>query len=132
MAVAGRSLSLKTALVIHPYLSVYAGGEAVCLRVIDALAKAGYRVILFSDVADAEEAEQFYPEVGKVLAQAEHIDLPIKKTMTLLPGMRMLDTARSERTIFRALEGLNPDVAFSTQSSIFTMKPSTRLIHFTY
>src|SRR5437867_12146556 len=112
MALAGRSLPLKTALVIHPYLSVYAGGEVVCLRVINALTKAGYRVILFSDVADAGEAEQFYPEIGRVLAQAEHIDLQIKKRMTLLPGMRMLDTARCERTIFRALEGLHPDVAF--------------------
>ena len=128
----GRSPTLKTALVIHPYLSIYAGGELVCLRVINALAKAGYRVILFSDVADAGEAERYYPEAGKALAQAEHIALQIKKRITPLPGMRMLDTARSERTIFRALEGLNPDVAFSTQSSIFTMKPPTRLIHFTY
>ncbi len=123
---------MKTALVIHPYLSVYAGGEVVALHVINALVRAGYHVSIFSDVADVDEAKRFYPEVGDALSKADHVSLPINKRITLLPGMRMLNMAQSERLIYRMLENLRPDVAFSTQSSIFTMKHYTRLIHFTY
>jgi|SRR5437879_1597439 len=123
---------MKTALVIHPYLSVYAGGEVVALHVINALHRAGYHVSIFSDVADVEEARKFYPEVGDALAKADHVTLSIRKRITMLPGMRMLNMAQSERLIYRMLEDLQPDVAFSTQSSIFTMNHHTRLVHFTY
>lgn len=123
---------MKTALVIHPYLSVYAGGEVVALHVINALIKAGYHVKLFSDVADVDEAMRFYPEIGWVLGKVEPVRIELSKRVTLLPGMRMLDTARAERQVYKYLENLDCDVAFSTQSSIFTMTQRTKLIHFTY
>lgn len=96
------------------------------------MAKAGYHISLFSDVANVEEAKKFYPEVGDALSKVHHVHLPIRKRITMLPGMRMVNMAEAERRIYRMLEDLGPDVAISTQSSIFTMKPSTRLIHFTY
>src|SRR5215510_4772247 len=120
------------ALVIHPYLQVYAGGEVVALHVLKALSDAGYDVTLFSDVANAEEAERFYPEVGGVLRKVNHLHLKVEKKITLLPGMRMIDTSMRERQIYSLLMDQDYDVIFSTQSSIYITKPDSRLIHFTY
>lgn len=122
----------KTALVIHPYLSVYAGGEVVCLHVINALLKDGYKVSLFSNKAVVEDANKFYPEIGWVLSHVDHVKMDVSQRRTLLPGMRMLDTTREERRIYRTFDGSDYDFVISTQSSIFTAENARKLVHFTY
>ncbi len=72
-------------------------------------------------MADVEEAKNLYPEVGYTLSKAEHVTLNIKRLNTLLPGMRMIYTVRSEGLTYWALEEMDADEVFSAQSSVFTM-----------
>ena len=50
----------KSALVIHPQFSYYAGGELLCLYVCKALQELGYEVTIACDVYNPSDVERFY------------------------------------------------------------------------
>jgi len=119
---------MKKALVIHPILSTYSGGELLCLHVCRALLRAGYDVTLFSDTNDPAKADQVYPGMGQVLAGCAHISsLTSHKS---IPGIAVVkdfkDIRRSEALFAKS----HPEVTFCTQSSLLHV-PS-RLYHFIY
>src|SRR5713101_4527471 len=123
---------MKEALIIHPYLSVYAGGEVVALHTINALLNLDYHVSIVADRVDPEEAEKFYPEIGHVLRKVRHLKIDLSKEKhSLPPGVRMLYMAKKEMAMQSLLEDVNVNIVFSTQSSIFPTKHS-RLIHYCY
>jgi glycosyltransferase involved in cell wall biosynthesis len=119
---------MKNALVIHPILSTYTGGELLCLHVCRALLQAGYEVTLFSDTNDPVKAEQVYPGMGQVLAGCSHISsLTSHKS---IPGIAVIKDFKKIRRSEALFAKINPDVTFCTQSSLLHV-PS-RLYHFIY
>src|SRR5712691_12466078 len=119
---------MKKALVIHPILSTYTGGELLCLHVCRALLRAGYDVTLFSDTNDPAKAEQVYPGMGQVLAGCSHISsLTSHKS---IPGIAVIKDFKEIRRSEALFVKSHPDVSFCTQSSILHV-PS-RLYHFIY
>jgi glycosyltransferase involved in cell wall biosynthesis len=119
---------MKKALVIHPILSTYTGGELLCLHVCRALLRAGYEVTLFSDTNDPAKVEQVYPGMGQVLARCSHISsLTSHKS---IPGIVIIKDFREIRKNEVLFAKSNPEVTFCTQSSLLHV-PS-RLYHFIY
>jgi len=119
---------MKKALVIHPILSTYTGGELLCLHVCRALLRAGYEVTLFSDTSDPAKAEQVYPGMGKVLADCSHISsLTSHKS---IPGIAVIKDFKEIRKSEALFAKSHPEVTFCTQSSLLHV-PS-RLYHFIY
>src|SRR6267378_910028 len=119
---------MKTALVIHPVLSIYTGGELLCLQVCRALLRAGYRVTLYSDASDPAKAEEVYPGMGQVLSQCHHI--PSNTAHRSIPGIAVIKDFKDIRKAESYFQEIAPDVTFCTQSSLFHV-PS-RLYHFIY
>ena len=119
---------MKKALVIHPILSTYTGGELLCLHVCRALLRAGYEVTLFSDTNDPAKAEQVYPGMGQVLAGCSHISsLTSHKS---IPGIAIVKDFKEIKRSEALFANIHPDVTFCTQSSLLHV-PS-RLYHFIY
>src|SRR6266849_2132373 len=119
---------MKNALVIHPILSTYTGGELLCLHVCRALLRAGYEVTLFSDTNDPAKAEHVYPGMGHVLAGCSHISsLTSHKS---IPGIAVIKDLKEIRRSEALFAESHPEVTFCTQSSILHV-PS-RLYHFIY
>jgi len=119
---------MKKALVIHPVLSIYTGGELLCLQVCRALLRAGYRVTLYSDASDPAKAEEVYPGMGQVLSQCHHI--PSNTAHRSIPGIAVIKDFKDIRKAESYFQEIAPDVTFCTQSSLFHV-PS-RLYHFIY
>ncbi len=119
---------MKKALVIHPVLSIYTGGELLCLQVCRALLQAGYRVTLYSDASDPAKAEEVYPGMGQVLSQCHHI--PSNTAHRSIPGIAVIKDFKDIRKAESYFQEIAPDVTFCTQSSLFHV-PS-RLYHFIY
>ncbi len=106
---------MKNALVIHPILSTYTGGELLCLHVCRALLRAGYEVTLFSDTNDPAKAEQVYPGMGQVLAGCSHISsLTSHKS---IPGIAVIKDLKEIRRSEALFAESHPEVTFCTQSS---------------
>src|SRR5207245_3371569 len=119
---------MKKALVIHPILSTYTGGELLCLHVCRALLRAGYDVTLFSDTNDRAKAEQVYPGMGQVLAGCSHISsLTSHKSIAGIAVIKDFKQMRRSEALFTKSP---PEVTFCTQSSLLHV-PS-RLYHFIY
>src|SRR2546425_7165852 len=119
---------MKKALVIHPVLSIYTGGELLCLQVCQALLQAGYKVTLYSDANDPSKAEEVYPGMGQVLSQCRHI--PSNTTHRSIPGIAVIKDFKDIRKTESYFQEIAPDVTFCTQCSLFHV-PS-RLYHFIY
>jgi glycosyltransferase involved in cell wall biosynthesis len=119
---------MKKALVIHPVLSIYTGGELLCLHVCQALLRAGYEVSLYSDANDPSKAEEVYPGMGQVLSECRHI--PSKTAHRSIPGIAVIKDFKDIRRAESYFQEIAPDVTFCTQSSLFHV-PS-RLYHFIY
>jgi glycosyltransferase involved in cell wall biosynthesis len=119
---------MKKALVIHPILSTYTGGELLCLHVCRALLQAGYEVTLFSDTNDPAKAELVYPGMGQILARCSHISsLTSHKS---IPGIAIIKDFKEIRRNEALFANSHPEVTFCTQSSLLHV-PS-RLYHFIY
>src|SRR6266446_1739660 len=118
----------KDALVIHPQLSYYAGGELLCLYVCKALQEAGFRVMLACDVFSPADAERFFG-LGHVVQQCDH--MKIAKFSPILPYLASLQRIPYAIKMRTLLSKTNADVVFSTQSSSFHV-PQRRLFHFVY
>src|SRR6266851_4980022 len=105
---------MKEALVIHPQMSFYAGGELLCLYVCKALQDAGYHVTLACDVFDPLEVDRFFG-LGTVLEKCRH-----KKIASFSPivpffvAEQKVHYAIKMRTL---LSKTTAEVVFSTQSS---------------
>jgi glycosyltransferase involved in cell wall biosynthesis len=119
---------VKKALVIHPILSGYAGGELLCLHVCQALLHAGYEVQLFSDTNDPAKADQVYPGLGHVLAECSHISSA--SSHRSIPGIGVVKDFKEIREAESVFQKIGPEVAFSTQSSVLHVPCS--LYHFVY
>jgi glycosyltransferase involved in cell wall biosynthesis len=119
---------MKKALVIHPVLSIYTGGELLCLQVCQALLRARYDVTLYSDANDPAKAEEVYPGMGKVLSKCHHI--PSNTEHRSVPGIAVIKDFKDIRRTESHFQEIAPDVTFCTQSSLFHV-PS-RLYHFIY
>src|SRR2546428_3654173 len=119
---------MKRALVIHPILSIYMGGELLCLQVCRALLQADYAVALYSDANDPAKAEEIYPGMGQVLSRCRHI--PSSTSHRSIPGIAVIKDFKDIRKTESYFQEIDPDVTFCTQSSPFHV-PS-RLYHFIY
>jgi glycosyltransferase involved in cell wall biosynthesis len=119
-------------LIIHPSLSILAGGEFLCLNVIKAVQEAGFEAILASDNVDPKKVEETYG-MSDVFDGLEWIRLP--QFRQLFPKLRAFQTIPYGRMVKRFLldrvAGENVGLVFSTQSSIFDI-PGTRSYHFCY
>ena len=119
---------MKEALVIHPQMSYYAGGELLCLYVCKALQEAGYHVTLACDVFKPLEIDRFFG-LGSVVQNCKH-----KKIATFSPifpflvALQRFPYAIKMRTL---LSKTKAEVIFSTQSSSFYI-PNKRLFHVVY
>ncbi len=119
---------MRKALVIHPILSIYMGGELVCLQVCRALLRAGYKVTLYSDTNNPAKADEVYPGMGKVLSECDHVRSSTSHRS--IPGIAVIKDFKDIRKTESKFQEIDPDVTFCTQSSIFHV-PS-RLYHFIY
>ena len=118
----------KNALVIHPQLSYYAGGELLCLYVCKALQELGYKVTIACDVYNPSDVERFYG-LGHILQNCKHKKIDtFSPAFPFLVSLQRIPYAMRMRTI---LSRTKADVVFSTQSSSFYI-PNGKLYHFVY
>ncbi len=123
----GGRRKLKSALIIHPVFSSYAGGEFLCLNVCDALQEMGYHVRLASHVFRPAHMERMYG-LGDVMEKCEHVQIPeFRATSRTFLGLRKLMYARRIQPMFW---NNHADIVFSTQSSSFIVPQ--RMFHFVY
>ena len=120
---------MKRALVIHPVMAPYAGGELLCLYVCKALQELDFEVILASQTFDSEEAEKIYG-MGEIMQACTPVKLPIYNPIRIdLRALQKLLYCRRAWPIFRNTDA---NVTFCTQSSsLFTPKMS-KSYHFVY
>ena len=111
---------MKHALVIHPKLSILAGGEFICLNVIEACRKNGWKVTLLSDHVDLAKVEQIYG-MGSLLQKIEWIILPeFKPVFSRFRALQAIRYGRQfKRFVQKIVEDRGVQIIFSTQSSIF-------------
>src|SRR2546426_1337193 len=131
-------LEMKRALVIHPRMSVYGGGELVCLHTIRALQDIDYEVSLFCDSIDVQRIELQFG-MGEVVKRSRHIplfagDIEAFSGDSTSPRFATLNTLRrlnyAKKTIQRLQERI-PDVVFQTQPSVHFL-PGSRSFEFIY
>lgn len=119
---------MKNALVIHPQLSYYAGGELLCLYVCKALQELGYTVTIACDIFSPADVERFYG-LGDVLRKCKHMRIDIfSPVFPFLVSLQRIPYAIRMRTLLRRTKA---EVTFSTQSTCFYI-PNGRLFHFVY
>ena len=112
---------------------VFGGGEFLCLNVCLALQERGYHVKLVCDIFDPEMAEEVYG-MGSVMKRCEHVPIPeFVPKKAPLPGLHLYAIQRLiyQRRIRVPIESIEANVAFSTQSSVFSMKDK-QIYHFLY
>jgi glycosyltransferase involved in cell wall biosynthesis len=118
---------LKHALVIHPILSFYAGGEYLCLNVCKALQEMGYHVSLACDLFSPPDVERIYG-LGAVMEKCTHVPIPEFRPVHGL--LFTLQRLRYARRVLRMFSDTDADIVFSTQSSPFDIPQ--RVFHFVY
>ncbi len=121
------------ALVVHPRLSVLAGGEFVCLNVVQACKEVGWDVTLLSDRVELDTIESVYG-ASSFLQGVQWLTLP--EFEPVFSRFRALQAVTYGRSLMRFLKDLvrergKPDVIFSTQSSILQV-PGVPSYHFCY
>jgi glycosyltransferase involved in cell wall biosynthesis len=119
---------MREALVIHPQLSYYAGGELLCLYVCMALQEAGYEVTLACDVFSPADVDRFFG-LGNVVQKCKHKKIAeFSPIFPFLTAVQRIPYAIKMRTL---LSKTSAQVVFSTQSSCFYI-PRKRLFHVVY
>src|SRR2546425_3111898 len=94
----------KNALVIHPQMSYYAGGELLCLYVCKALQEVGYKVTLACDVFSPADAERFFG-LGSVVRQCNHRKVALFSPMFPYFGsLQRIPYAMKMRTMLDSLQ----------------------------
>ncbi len=117
----------KRALVIHPVISFYAGGEYLCLNVCQAMQEMGYKVSLACDEFRPAEVERLYG-LGNVMQKCEFVPVPaFKPRFKRFTALQRLLYGRRVCSMFW---NTNADIVFSTQSSPFVIPQ--RIFHFIY
>jgi glycosyltransferase involved in cell wall biosynthesis len=120
---------MKEALVIHPQMSYYAGGELLCLYVCKALQEAGYQVTLACDVFKPLEIDRFFG-LGSVVQNCKHKRIiTFSAILPFLVALQRVPYAVKMRTLLCKTKA---DVIFSTQSSSFYIPTKKKLFHVVY
>src|SRR3989442_2821820 len=129
--VTSESPQLRKALVIHPVLSIQAGGEFLCAHVCAALQEMGYEVSLACDVLRPADFQKIYG-VGRVFERCEHIPIPRFKPIINRLTIRLILLQRLgyARKVWHMFADTHYDLVFSTQSSPFILP--NRVLHFVY
>src|SRR5438445_12731459 len=107
---------VKQAVVIHPRFTVYGGAEIIALHIIKTLQELDYEVSIVTDNYNPAEIEHNY-RMGKVLENTKPILVPPFRPV--VPRFLALQHLRYSERVMRILRGLQPDIAFSTQSVIY-------------
>lgn len=123
---------MKQALVIHPRLDPYAGGEILSMYVIKVLKDSGYHVTLASNVFEPDKVQQIY-RMGDVLEGVDHYPTPnfhpfAPRFMAAQRTHFSMRIIRETRLLQIAKEA---DIVLSTQSSLYSL-PQNNLYHFIY
>lgn len=104
---------MSRALIIHPHLNLWAGGEYIALVTAKALQENGYDVSIACEEFDVCGAERIWG-MGRPMRECQWVPLP--KT---LPRLSMAQRAMFLRMVKNRLDGLKPDVVFNTQFSTY-------------
>ena len=107
---------MKQAVVIHPRLTIYGGAEIIALHIIKTLQELDFEVSIVTDNYNPAEIERNY-RMGKVLENTKPILVPPFKPV--VSRFLALQHLRYSERVMRVLRGLQPDIAFSTQSVIY-------------
>jgi glycosyltransferase involved in cell wall biosynthesis len=116
---------VKRALVIHPGFTVYGGGELLCLYVCKALLDSRCEVSLACDEFSPEKVEEIFG-LGSVMKSCRHI--PVRPFTPFFGRGLALQRIIYARKIGNSVPDC--DVAFSTQSSLFSTQ--ARSYNFVY
>jgi len=108
-------------------MSIYAGGEFLCLNVCSALQEMGYRVSLACDVFRPSEFERLYG-LGNVMEKCDHVNIP--DLHIDFPHFVLLQRAAYVERVRKIFSLSDADIVFSTQSSHFIVP--RRMFHFVY
>lgn len=119
---------MKQAVIIHPRLTIYGGGEMVAFHVIKALQDLDYETWIVTDNYNPVEAERNL-RMGGVLEKCKAIKIPHFRP--LLPRFLALQRLPYAAKVMDSLRSLKPDVAFSTQSVIYHI-PDVKMFHVVY
>src|SRR5713101_7318001 len=104
------------ALVIHPRLSIWAGGEYICMVLYQTLQHIGYTVYLAADVFEPDKAEEFYG-MGDVMKKCKWVQLP--EFHSPFPRLLSFQRVFHSRMVKRTLGNVDADIVFSTQASMY-------------
>src|SRR5438309_3120823 len=118
----------RKALVIHPVMGEYAGGELLCLLVCKSLQDAGCDVTLASDSFEPSEVERIYG-MGKIMEKCAHFAIP--QFTPVASRFLTIQRLAYSKKIWPILSNTNAEIVFNTQSSPFIIRRS-RVFHFVY
>jgi len=119
---------VKQAVVIHPRFTVYGGAELIALHVIKTLQELDFEVSIVTDNYNPAEIERNY-RMGEVLENSKPILVPPFKPV--VSRFLALQHLRYSKRVMRVLRGLHPDIAFSTQSVIYSI-PGVKTLQIVY
>ena len=119
---------MKQAVVIHPRLTIYGGGEMVALHVIKALQGLDYNVSIATDNYNPAEVEKNF-QMGEIMENCTPIEVPPFRPV--LSKFLAVQRLRYASRVMDILRKLKPDVAFSTQSIMYYV-PGVRTFHIVY
>ena len=124
----GSSQDTRKALVIHPVMGEYAGGELLCLHVCKSLQDAGFDVTLASDSFEPSEVERIYG-MGKIMEKCAHFAIP--QFTPVASRFLTIQRLAYAKKIWPILSNTNVEIVFNTQSSPFIIRRG-RVFHFVY
>ncbi len=108
---------MKTAVVIHPRFTIYGGGEMVCLHVLKVLLDLNYSVTIVTDHYSPALVERNF-RMGEVMARCNHLSIaPFRPALGRFLALQRLRYAEQIAALIS--RNLEPELAFSTQSSIY-------------
>ena len=119
---------MRQAVVIHPRLTVYGGGEMVALHVIKALQDLDFSVSIVTDNYNPLEVETNF-RMGRILEKCTPIKIPPFRP--IFPRFLALQRIQYAARVMKVLRNLQVDVAFSTQSVIYYI-PGVKTFHIVY
>ena len=124
----GSSQDTRKALVIHPVMGEYAGGELLCLHVCKSLQEAGFEVTLASDNFAPSEVERIYG-MGRIMEKCAHFAIP--QFTPVASRFLTIQRLAYAKKIWPILSKTNAEIVFNTQSSPFIIRGG-RVFHFVY
>src|SRR5437879_5263329 len=129
---------MKNALVIHPRMAAFGGGELLCLHTIRALQEVNYRVTLFCDFIDLQRIETQFG-MADTARRCRHVPLFTGDSTAFLgdsasPSFPTLNALRRIQYLKKTIPRLKreqPDIVFQTQPSVHFL-PRTQTFEFMY